>query len=177
MRQNDVEDAVNDVMESFVPEADDDDDQLFSNIETDSNDDLQHEDDVTPMLVLCPPLELRGVEAAWQAVCPTEKPFSVGFLRETADDPWDPELFIDWFEFLTSNPDAFDSLTILDDLVVAIEFLDAGIWTDDTLSMPILNRAAAIVNKALADGWLKRHSKEIGTKAPNYEDTSGGSPF
>ena len=103
-----------------------------------------------PEFILEPPTALQKVEARWHALYPLEKPFSVNATPMTDTDPWARELFEQWFAFIKETPEAFDSLDILDDLSIALDLLEDGGWTADALMMPILDRAAAIVDQALS---------------------------
>ncbi|MGI9303815.1 MAG: hypothetical protein ACR2RB_14110, partial [Gammaproteobacteria bacterium] len=166
--QNNIDGAVADIVESLMAETDiaNDRPNPLIDIETGPHDDLQDEDNATPVFALRPPEKAGEIEAAWQDVWPLGKPFSVAPVPLDCDDPWDPELFAGWFELLVSNPEAFDSLTILDDLVIAIELIEEGAWVDRALALPILNRAAAIISMALADApdtaqlpWIAPHNR------------------
>lgn len=99
----------------------------------------------------CPP-ELERLYSDWRLVFPLDKPFSVQNLPfDLEDDPWLPENEQRWTAFLHNHPEAFDSLDILDDLATALfaHSQVGGGWLEETLLLPVLHRAQAIVEAAL----------------------------
>jgi hypothetical protein len=103
--------------------------------------------------MLQPPPELTALAEQWQAVYPFPKPFGTQEELDADLDPWEPALADDWVAFLDAHPQAFDCLDILDDLALALRSLgmDEYSWTAQGLLQPLSERAAAIVDAALAE--------------------------
>jgi tetratricopeptide (TPR) repeat protein len=100
--------------------------------------------------VLTPPAEIVALERDWHAVFPVGKPFSVHLQPFDKEDPWEQETFDAWLRFLRDHPAAFDSLDILDDLATALDLLgDPSLGALFTIE-PLLRRALAIVEQAMA---------------------------
>jgi tetratricopeptide (TPR) repeat protein len=110
------------------------------------------------------PESVRALQDEWHGVFPLEKPFSVHDTPFGATDPWEPATKAWWGAWLEAHPQAYDSLDILDDIATALHLhpqFGAG-WLDDGLLGPVLSRAAAIVDQAIADrpqprlewGWM-----------------------
>ncbi len=100
---------------------------------------------------LRPPRPVREVEAAWHQVYPAVKPYSTQLALMDDGDPWAGE---GWLRFLARHPDAADSLDILDDLATALyEHPESSLpWIAQVLLLPLLTRAAAILDRALPPG-------------------------
>jgi tetratricopeptide (TPR) repeat protein len=97
-----------------------------------------------------PPKGVRKVEEAWQRVWTERKPPLVALDVELPDSLIEePE---PWLALVRERPEAFDSLDVLDGLVLlagpAAEQLDPG-W-DAALLGPLVERAAAIVRASVA---------------------------
>jgi len=101
--------------------------------------------------VLIAPAPLDATEEAWRKVYPHGKPLLVSLAIEFARDPWG-EGFERWLGFLETHDEAFDSLDILDDIATALDAhpLLGSPWLREELLDPLLARAAAIVDAALA---------------------------
>jgi hypothetical protein len=100
---------------------------------------------------LRPPRPALQVEAAWHQVYPAVKPYSTQLALMDDGDPWAGE---GWLRFLARHPEAADSLDILDDLATALyEHPESSLpWIAQLLLLPLLTRAAAIVDRALPPG-------------------------
>jgi len=98
-----------------------------------------------------PPESIAALEDSWHEIFPSEKPFSVNMTNGDTF-VWDPDIEDEWMQFLESNPKAFDSIDILDDLAGAV--LNHEQWdipgVDEKLMMPVLKRAESIIDKALS---------------------------
>jgi tetratricopeptide (TPR) repeat protein len=95
------------------------------------------------------PRGVRDAERAWSGVWPRRKPHLVSLAAELPESlAEDPE---PWLDVLRKHPEAFDSIEVLDDLVLlagpAADDLDPT-W-DEALLGPILERAAAIVRASV----------------------------
>jgi tetratricopeptide (TPR) repeat protein len=100
---------------------------------------------------LVPPAALRKLEQRWACVWPIGKPFSIQ-LPDDDDEVWETERSGPWLTFLERHPEAFDSLSILDDLVMAATALGGGaaVAVDQALVLPLAGRGEAILEHALA---------------------------
>jgi hypothetical protein len=108
-------------------------------------------DGASDAMRLRPPRPARQVEAAWHQVYPAVKPYSTQLALMDDGDPWAGE---GWLRFLARHPQAADSLDILDDLATALyEHPESSLpWIAQLLLLPLLTRAAAIVDLALPPG-------------------------
>jgi len=108
-------------------------------------------DDTRNAMRLRPPRPARQAEAAWHQVYPAVKPYSTQLALMDDGDPWAGE---GWLRFLARHPEAADSLDILDDLATALyEHPESSLpWIAQLLLLPLLTRAAAIVDRALPPG-------------------------
>lgn len=101
---------------------------------------------------LVPPAAIAELEQRWHDCYPVGKPFSTQPEPMGAEDPWQGPGVERWLQFLHSHPRAFDSLDILDDLLIAIDLhreVDLpGIHAK--LAAPIVERAAKILERAVA---------------------------
>ena len=97
---------------------------------------------------LRPPRQVREVETAWHQVYPAVKPYSTQLALMEDGAPWTGE---GWLRFLSRHPQAADSLDILDDLATALyEHPESSLpWIAQLLLLPLLTRAAAIVDQCL----------------------------
>lgn len=96
--------------------------------------------------VLVPAPGLKKVEKKWQRFFPLEKPFSTNSLPDLEDeDPWDPEVFPLWMQVLEDHPESFDSLSILDDLIIA-----ATILIEETPHPRLYPIMAALLDRGVA---------------------------
>jgi tetratricopeptide (TPR) repeat protein len=104
---------------------------------------------------LRPPQPVREVEAAWHQVYPAVKPYSTQLALMEDGDPWAGE---GWLRFLARHPQAVDSLDILDDLATALyEHPESSLpWIAQLLLLPLLTRAAAILDRAVPPGRSRR---------------------
>ncbi|MBI9081282.1 MAG: SEC-C domain-containing protein [Pseudodesulfovibrio sp.] len=112
----------------------------------DQNDEAA-EDDFT----LVPSGTISAAETRWRDIFPLEKPFSIQWLPFECGEVWSPERTPEWTAFLRENPEALDSLDILDDFATAILALPGGMDQEEekTLLVPILRRARRIVMESL----------------------------
>jgi len=107
------------------------------------------EDDHSAWLKAPPPI--AALEERWRGVYPGSKPFSISFEPFNDTDPWEPEARARWLEFLETNPDAFDSLEILDDLATALYLhpaMEAGAITE--VFADVVRRGVALLDQTLA---------------------------
>lgn len=99
-------------------------------------------------LVLVRDAALRRLETRWADVFPVRKPAGIDLLV-TNEEAWDePE---SWLEFLREEPAAWQSLEVLDDLVLAVSDV-LGEATSDPLLDALLRRGAALALAQLAPG-------------------------
>ncbi len=117
------------------------------------DDEAPRPQDEEPALVLVAPATLAAIEERWRTVFPLDKPFSVHPLPWGDTDPWAPGVESQWMEALERHPEAFDSLDVLDDLATATmtHGQSGQPAVIDRLSRPLLERSAAILERALAD--------------------------
>jgi hypothetical protein len=102
--------------------------------------------------VLEPPAALASIEQRWRRAFNIPKPFSVHPLPLEDADPWDPDTEAQWSAVLSRHPECFDSLDVLDDLATAV-MLHPSVdqpHLRERLLKPLLDRAIAIVDRALA---------------------------
>ena len=99
---------------------------------------------------LTPPAMVLALEETWHPIFPSGKPFSTG-MAGGSDQVWDASFEDAWMHFLETEPAAFDSLDILDDLATAVfgheQWHLPGL--DEKLLQPILRRSKAIIEHAL----------------------------
>ncbi len=106
-----------------------------------------------PSHMLVTPPALTKTERGWREVFPLDKPFSVQPAPFDDAGVWEPETEARWSEYLERHNEAFDSLTILDDLATAMRLHPESdqIGVMERLAEPLLRRAVAILEGALAD--------------------------
>jgi tetratricopeptide (TPR) repeat protein len=102
--------------------------------------------------ILKPPAQIAALYSAWRKVFRLDKPFSVQPLPFDDAGIWQPEAEARWSAFLEAHPEAFDSLDVLDDLTAAVALHPQAdqLGVPERLAAPLLERAAAIIDKALA---------------------------
>ncbi|MDE0422344.1 MAG: SEC-C domain-containing protein [Gammaproteobacteria bacterium] len=94
------------------------------------------------------PAKSRALERRWGKLSGIDKPFSTDPLSGTESDGW--EDIDDWLPWLDANREALDSLSILDDIVRLLVWLEPELGAEDSRwTMALLARAAAV----LAKGW------------------------
>ena len=93
---------------------------------------------------LLPNPELRTIEREWHRVFPASKPYSTQLSALDDGALWDAQ---DWLRFLSAQPQAGDSLDILDDVATALyEHPESSLpWVAHSLLGPLYARALAIV--------------------------------
>jgi tetratricopeptide (TPR) repeat protein len=108
-------------------------------------------------LSLATPDSLLQLEKQWERLWRVDKPFSIHFLDET-DEVWDDARAGKWLALLERYPEAFDSLSILDDLALAANALTDGESraVDDALVLPLASRGQAILEHSLSDHPVAR---------------------
>lgn len=101
--------------------------------------------------VLWLPPELAELQGAWVKVWPLSGEPEFGPLDLLEEkDAWDPRFADAWLGFLEQQPAAFDSLTVLDDLLRAVHSLDIDCRKDlRRFAAPLLRRVEAIVEASL----------------------------
>jgi tetratricopeptide (TPR) repeat protein len=99
------------------------------------------------------PPELLRIQQLWHDVFPLPKPFSAQDQPFGGDRVWEPDIESQWCEFLHENPQAFDSLDILDDLATAVgrHSQAQSPWVDALLLCPLLARSAELVEATCRD--------------------------
>lgn len=96
------------------------------------------------------PARSRALEKRWRRLSGIDKPVSIDPLSGTEIDGL--EDIDEWLPWLDEHPEALDSLSILDDIVRLLVWLEPGLGAEDSRwTMALLARAAAI----LAKGWPK----------------------
>lgn len=96
------------------------------------------------------PAKSRALEKRWRSLSGIDKPFSTDPFSGTEIDGW--EDIDEWLPWLDEHPEALDSLSILDDIVRLLVWLEPELGAEDSRwTMALLARAAAI----LAKGWPK----------------------
>jgi tetratricopeptide (TPR) repeat protein len=102
--------------------------------------------------ILKPPAQIAALYSAWRKVFRLDKPFSVQALPFDDAGIWQPETEAGWSAFLEAHPEAFDSLDVLDDLTAAVALHPQAdqLGVPERLAAPLLERAAAIIDEALA---------------------------
>ena len=120
-----------------------------------------------------PPAALYGIEAAGddpaegrlvpsEALQKLESGFEEAFFPPVVDpeaeeedqdwDPWDEDRAQQWLGFLLENPQALDSVDVLEDVAHAVSeiVLDRHAFLDRPFLRPLLERGLAVVRQALA---------------------------
>jgi tetratricopeptide (TPR) repeat protein len=108
----------------------------------------EHDADIATVVT---PDRLKRVEQDWRSVCPVDSPLLVAF--ETGESgAWNSPVAESWIEYLRDHPEAFDSIEILDGVVQCIHQLpdSESAWVDGILLRPLLERALAVLDAALA---------------------------
>ena len=97
---------------------------------------------------LCPPLALRRLERAWHRVFDAGKPYSTQLTSMDLGQVWEQDA---WLLFLEEQPQAADSLDILDDIATALyDHPESSLpWVARVLLQPLLERAEAILRRTL----------------------------
>ena len=94
------------------------------------------------------PAKSRALERRWRRLSGLEQPFSTDPLSGTEGDGW--EQIDEWLPWLDANPEALDSLSILDDIVRLLVWLEPALGAEDNRwTMALLARSASILVK----GW------------------------
>ena len=93
------------------------------------------------------PPELVQIQQLWHELFPLAKPFSAQDQPFGGDRVWEPDVELQWCEFLHEHPQAFDSLDILDDLATAVgrHSQAQSPWVDALLLSPVLARSSELV--------------------------------
>jgi tetratricopeptide (TPR) repeat protein len=110
------------------------------------------------------PIAVRRLEAAWAAVFPGSKPRSTQLFMSDEVDVW---ALPTWLEALAETPALADSLEVLDDLATALYAHPESAlpWISHLLVRPILDRAAAILDRVLPENaphqipWSVSHNR------------------
>ena len=127
--------------------------QLELNIPDQQADEEEEADNSLDSLFLAPPTVISELENQWREVFPLDKPFSIHDEPMGEEDAWEDGDEPAWMVFLDNHPEAFDSLEIIDDLVTALmqnhQYETASL--DKTLFLPLLLRAADIIDQALSN--------------------------
>ncbi|WP_456376985.1 SEC-C metal-binding domain-containing protein [Thiolapillus sp.] len=100
---------------------------------------------------LVTPNAIAQLEMEWMEVYPSDKPFSIAEVSFSDADPWEPPVAAKWLGWLEQNPQAFDSLSLLDDIATALLDHPSGLqpWLVEKFLLPILTRANQILEHAL----------------------------
>ncbi len=109
--------------------------------------------DERPVVTLVAPETIAEIEKRWRRVFPLGKPFSVHPLPWGDLNPWEPASESRWMQLLEHQPEAFDSVDVLDDLATATMLHRQCDQPPvvDRLCRPLLERSVAILERALAD--------------------------
>ncbi len=107
-----------------------------------------HAEVATSSQVLVASDDLEALEERWHECFPMEKPFSTHPFPLSDDDPWEEEVVDEWLAFLTEHSEAFDSVDILDDLVVAIDafYQEGGGSVGQRISRILIERGITILD-------------------------------
>ncbi|WP_456405003.1 SEC-C metal-binding domain-containing protein [Thiolapillus sp.] len=100
---------------------------------------------------LLTPAPIATLELEWLDVFPMEKPFSTHDIPFSDHDPWEPGVAAEWLDWLDQHPQAYDSLSILDDIATALLDHPSGLqpWIAEKLLLPILSRSVGILDQTL----------------------------
>jgi len=98
---------------------------------------------------LLPSPDLRAIEREWHRVFPASKPYSTQLSALDDGALWDGD---GWMRLLSAQPEAANSLDILDDLATALyEHPESSLpWVSHTLLGPVYQRALAIIDATIA---------------------------
>ena len=97
----------------------------------------------------------RALVRQWQRLTEMASPFSTDPFSGDEEEAW---LRCDeWLPWLEANPQALDSLEILDDLVRLLGWIDPENHTDDRWTMALLSRSASMI----ARSWPARKPGRI----------------
>lgn len=126
-----------------------DSDELDSDLEDDEPD-HPYDDPMQNAVCLEPSSEILTLEAAWSGCTPVSKPFSTQYASMGEEDIWDNPIDDGWLEFLEENPQAIDSLDILDDILTVVYTHPANETPFGPLRNmgPLLERAHDIILQA-----------------------------
>jgi hypothetical protein len=96
-----------------------------------------------PEYVLETSAAMAAIETQWHRAWPLGKPFSVHPLPQEIRDVWSVPQVEFWVAFLENNPLAFNSLDILDDILIAIELMpdDVSGWSGKAARQKVFQRA------------------------------------
>lgn len=129
-----------------------------------ADDDDQTDDDETFLYGLClePPRREDSLMEDWAANWPES--FSGPMAPEPAGGGawYPPEAARAWLEVLNGDPEAFDRLSILDDLCQAVRELGGPeSLLDELLMDPILERGAAILERTLEEARKEKPAERL----------------
>ncbi|WP_462321229.1 SEC-C domain-containing protein [Halochromatium sp.] len=98
---------------------------------------------------LLPSPALRAVEREWRRVFPASKPYATQLSALDDGAVWEGD---GWMRLLSAQPDAANSLDVLDDLATALyEHPESSLpWVSHTLLGPLYKRALAIIEATIA---------------------------
>jgi len=119
-------------------------------IHPDDNQEEQPEFEDDPMqnaATLHAPANIIEIERKWTYIKPIDKPFSSQLEPMDGSDIWENIFDREWIEFLQENPQAINSLDILDDLVTLIYIHpnNDNIWGPLGKVQPLLDRNFSIL--------------------------------
>jgi len=119
-------------------------------IHPDDNQEEQPEFEDDPMqnaATLQAPANIIEIERKWAYIKPIDKPFSSQLEPMDGNDIWENTFDREWIEFLQENPQAINSLDILDDLVTLIYIHpnNDNIWGPLGKIQPLLDRNFSIL--------------------------------
>lgn len=107
--------------------------------------------DAAPFYVLQAPDDVTTAAGRWRKACPVGKPVSVQPEPLATEDPWATDVAASWLALLQSEPNALDSVDVLDDLqaLVGMHPLADMPGVEQRCLAPLLERGVAILDRAL----------------------------
>ncbi|MBK1616959.1 hypothetical protein CKO42_00545 [Lamprobacter modestohalophilus] len=99
---------------------------------------------------LLPSTSLRAIEREWRRIFPASKPYSTQLSALDDGAVWEADV---WMRLLSAQPEAANSLDVLDDLATALyEHPESSLpWVSHTLLGPLYKRALAIIDATVAE--------------------------
>jgi len=133
----------------------------------DKRTDAKPHDNIGPS-ILVTPNNLIALEKDWHNCFHLEPPFASNNTPLDNHDIWSNQHTKQWLAFLENHPEAFDSLTILDDLASALAVHEQNDtpWLDDMLLTPLLERTKCLLTQTLSSSLPLRLSWFIEENRP-----------
>lgn len=144
-----------DEFEDWLDLPDDEDDEDFVDQQSFDFGEGELEDETEAFYALAPGMDISLLEDDWHDIYPVDKPISTQPVPHITDDPWAPDVFREWLEFLYTEPDAFNSFDIIDDMLSLLAIYSPSDTVSRQSYEPLLKRGVALLDHALANSPIE----------------------